>query len=210
MADVDSAMTDEIARDDTWADIVVRLRAYLRRRVQPRFVDDLLGALMLRLIEHEEQFREADNPSAWVYRVASNAVTDHYRRNATEKRSLTQLLRFTEAGDPIVVADPAPPSASDDSALTELTECIQPLLETLPETYAQAVRLTDLGELTQRDASRELGLSHSGVKSRVQRGRVQLKQAIERCCAVERDASGQVTDVVPHDGRRRCNGEGAS
>lgn len=46
----------------------------------------------------------------------------------------------------------------------------------------QALELTDLGGMTQGDAAARLGLSVSGMKSRVQRGRRMLREEIGRCC----------------------------
>jgi RNA polymerase sigma-70 factor (ECF subfamily) len=70
-------------------------------------------------------------------------------------------------------------------------------IETLPEEYADALRRVELEGQSQKDAARELGLSYSGMKSRVQRGRALLQQALLRCCAVERDVRGRVIDWSP-------------
>ena len=47
-----------------------------------------------------------------------------------------------------------------------------------------------------------LGISLSGMKSRVQRGRVQLRKALEDCCHIALDARGRVVSCEPRsDGR---------
>jgi RNA polymerase sigma-70 factor, ECF subfamily len=51
--------------------------------------------------------------------------------------------------------------------------------------------------MTQVAAAQELGVSLSTMKSRVQRGRAQLREALDRCCAISLDVRGHVTDVVP-------------
>lgn len=48
------------------------------------------------------------------------------------------------------------------------------------------------------EAAARLGLSTSGMKSRVQRGRSKLEQAILRCCAVALDCRGEVIGCEPH------------
>ncbi|MGE3165465.1 MAG: sigma factor-like helix-turn-helix DNA-binding protein [Planctomycetota bacterium] len=58
-------------------------------------------------------------------------------------------------------------------------------------------RVDMLGE-SQAEIARELGMSMSGLKSRVQRARQRLRAQLEDCCAVERDRSGR-----PVDYRRR-------
>ncbi|MFO0634577.1 MAG: TauD/TfdA family dioxygenase [Nannocystaceae bacterium] len=72
----------------------------------------------------------------------------------------------------------------------------------LPSPYREALTLTELEGLTQREAAQMLGVSLSGMKSRVQRGRVQLRRALEGCCDIAVDARGRVIAYTPRsDGR---------
>jgi RNA polymerase sigma factor (sigma-70 family) len=142
----------------------------------------------------------AASPSAWLFRVASNAIADHYRRRFAEQRAMAQLEaaggqteRESEAQD-------------EESASAALAQCLLPLLRNLPEPYGEALRLTDIEGLTQTAAARRLGLSTSGMKSRVQRGRTKLKQALLRCRAVQTDRQGAVVDYQPRaPGSKDCS-----
>ena len=72
----------------------------------------------------------------------------------------------------------------------------------LPSPYREALTLTELEGLSQREAAEMLGISTSGMKSRVQRGRAKLRQALEDCCHIALDARGRVTDFeVREDGK---------
>jgi RNA polymerase sigma-70 factor (ECF subfamily) len=42
-----------------------------------------------------------------------------------------------------------------------------------------------------------VGISVSGMKSRVQRGRAQLRSALDQCCQIALDARGRVIAVTP-------------
>ena len=66
----------------------------------------------------------------------------------------------------------------------------------LPDDYRAALELTDLGELTQEQAAAQLGISTSGMKSRVQRGRRMVRTEVGRCCRVELDARGALVDAA--------------
>jgi RNA polymerase sigma-70 factor (ECF subfamily) len=77
------------------------------------------------------------------------------------------------------------------------------MIDRLPDPYRQALTLTELEGRTQRELADALGLSLSGAKSRVQRGREQLKELILACCHVEVDRRGGVVDYEP---RRECSG----
>ena len=168
---------------DAWAGFRSRLADYVRRRVEPSAVDDAVGSVLLRLVRHQEALRAAGNPTAWMLRVAANAVADHHRRRAVERRAL----------EAFGAEDPAE-EASDDATTAEFARCLIPFIRDLPPAYGEALMLTEIEGLTQTEAARCLGLSVSGMKSRVQRGRAKLKQALLRCCAVETDRWGTVLD----------------
>lgn len=70
----------------------------------------------------------------------------------------------------------------------------------LPSPYREAVSLVELDGLTTREAADRAGISVSGMKSRVQRGREQLRTLLDDCCEIALDARGKVTDVSPRAG----------
>jgi RNA polymerase sigma-70 factor, ECF subfamily len=171
---------------EAWPAFNRHLRAYISRRVDAAFVDDIMGDILLRVAEHRDQFDSTDNPLAWLYRVAGNIITDHYRRRAVEKKALQQ------AG-----ADATEADTSDESdGYAELSQCLLPMIQRLPEDYRDALLLTDIEGATQADAAAKLGLSVSGMKSRVQRGRDRLKQALHRCCEIEINSKGRLVDYT--------------
>jgi RNA polymerase sigma-70 factor, ECF subfamily len=65
--------------------------------------------------------------------------------------------------------------------------------------------LTELDGLTQASAAAQLGLSSSGMKSRVQRGRDELKELLTACCEIELDRRGGVRSYRPHRGPCDCH-----
>jgi len=68
--------------------------------------------------------------------------------------------------------------AEDGEERSELAKCLRPMIEQLGKDYWEALKLVELEGLTQQDAARRIGLSISGMKSRVQRGRRQLRQML--------------------------------
>lgn len=75
-------------------------------------------------------------------------------------------------------------------------------LDAVPEgaNLGLGLTLTDLEGLSQRDAAAMLGLSLSGMKSRVHRARRQLRAALESCCRIALDGHGQVIGYEPRSG----------
>jgi RNA polymerase sigma-70 factor (ECF subfamily) len=82
----------------------------------------------------------------------------------------------------------------DDSAPPELLSALALFIAELPSPYREALTLTELEGVPQKDAAVMLGISVSGMKSRVQRGRMKLKAALDACCHFVVDARGKVVD----------------
>jgi hypothetical protein len=83
---------------------------------------------------------------------------------------------------------------ADRAAEAELAPCLTAMIGRLAEPYRTAITLTSLRGLTQAEAARAAGVSISGMKSRVQRGREQLRRTLLRCCAIAVDVRGGVSD----------------
>ena len=71
------------------------------------------------------------------------------------------------------------------------------MVEQLTSLYRDAVRLVDLEGLPQQEAAARSGITVSGMKSRVQRGRQALKYLVHGCCQIDLDAGGRATDYQP-------------
>ena len=169
-----------------WEAFAPPLRAFLVRRVPAGVdADDLLQDVFLRVIRHAHTLRQTDRPEAWLFQIARNAVRDALRaRQRRDGRT-----------DPLEIDLPDEPDADQDrTAEAELAPCLTGMIGRLAEPYRTAIELTSLRGLTQSDAARQLGISVSGMKSRVQRGREQLRQMLARCCDIAVDARGGVTD----------------
>jgi RNA polymerase sigma-70 factor, ECF subfamily len=80
------------------------------------------------------------------------------------------------------------------------------MIYSLPEPYRDALVLTEFDGLTQKELAERLGISLSGAKSRVQRGKEQLKRMLHDCCTFEFDRRGRVIDCEPrgNSGCKEC------
>ncbi len=70
------------------------------------------------------------------------------------------------------------------------------MIRQLPPAYQAAIRLVDLEGVNQADAAAQAGVSLSGMKSRVQRGRKQLRALLEECCRVDLDRRGSIASYA--------------
>ncbi|MBI3688936.1 MAG: sigma-70 family RNA polymerase sigma factor [Actinobacteria bacterium] len=190
-----TAGSDPGGLDRAWRDTRRLLRDFIAHRVEdPDTAEDLVQEVLLRLHGRRQADGELSNPSAWLYRVARNVVIDHYR---TRRPHL-----------PLDVADPKRVERADlelfagtpGAVVTELARCLTPLIAHLPPAHREALTLVDLQGRTQADAARVVGVSVSGMKSRVQRGRRRLRDLLTACCAVRTDHRGAVIDYDPPPG----------
>jgi RNA polymerase sigma-70 factor, ECF subfamily len=179
------------ARDDALGAVRARLHGFLARRVEsPEVADDLTQEVLLRLLQHQDS--AVENPTAWLYRVARNVLIDHYRSRGSYRR----LHTGEPAIGPTVLAEE--PFADDpQAAQRELAGCLRFLVEQLAEPYRSAVTAVDFDGQSQTEVARMLGLSVSGMKSRVQRGRRQLRQLLTECCRVHTSPAGGISDFEP-------------
>ena len=173
-----------------WQDFHGRLLGFVARRVPDRdSAEDILQEVMLSIHRHAGDLEHSQAVGGWVHQIASNAIADHYRRAAI-RRELPTGIDFDR--------DQPPESEAPSAELrSELAACLGPLLERLPAPYREAIALTELEGLTQAGAAARVGLSTSGMKSRVQRARAQLREQLVGCCAIELDRRGAITGYQP-------------
>jgi RNA polymerase sigma-70 factor (ECF subfamily) len=173
---------------DLWIEHKTRLRSYVAKRVRERdVVDDILQDVFLKAHASLHTVRSHGSLTAWLYRIAANAIADHHRGRKPSE----------EVSDELVAPEPEP------DYIAELASCLQPLIADLPETYRLPLELSEIDGLTQKEVATRLGLSVSGAKSRVQRGREKLRQRLLECCDIETGRSGIVGYAV-RDKNRGC------
>ena len=170
----------------------VRLRAFIRRRVAEHAVDDIYSDILLKLAARKNRLDTIENLQAWLFQIANNAVIDYYRKNAVEAKTL-QHIKTEHFPEPTT-------QEKDGLAAEELSHCIAPFIEQLPKQYREAIVMTDIKGLTQLEAAQHTGISLPGMKSRVQRARKKLKEALTNCCTVELNRRGDIMDYHTKNG----------
>jgi RNA polymerase sigma-70 factor (ECF subfamily) len=171
-----------------WSDVAERLRPFVARRVPPGEIEDVVQDVLVKMHGGLAAVREDDRLAAWMFQIARNAITD-----AARKRARTP-------SDPGGAAEALPADTSggqDREAATALAGCVSLFVAQLPSPYREAITLVELEGKTAREAAEMTGISVSGMKSRVQRGRAQLRELLESCCEIAIDARGKVMDFTP-------------
>jgi RNA polymerase sigma-70 factor (ECF subfamily) len=172
---------------ELWQDVAARLRPFVARQVPPTDVDDVLQDVFVRMQRGLSSIRDEERFTSWLFQVARSSVAEHVRAKA----------RHPIAPQDDVELPAAPVDDDDREASRSLSSCVTLFVAQLPSPYREAVTLVELEGLTAREAAEMVGISLSGMKSRVQRGRQQLREMFDRCCEIALDARGKVTEYSP-------------
>jgi RNA polymerase sigma-70 factor (ECF subfamily) len=169
-----------------------RLRPFVARRVgAPADVDDVMQDVFVKMQRSIGEVRDDEKLVSWLFAIARNVIADHHRQRARSPIADPELhdLPADEPGDP-----------EREQLESELAGCVVGFVSALPSPYREAITLTELDGISQKDAAAQLGVSYSGMKSRVQRGRAQLREMFDACCAIELDARRRVVECDPRGG----------
>ena len=163
-----------------WEDNNEKLKAFVCSKTKGSDdCHDILQDVFLKITEKEERIRFAKKPSAYIIQMAKNAVIDYYRA----KQSTVLGTQLEEH------------AATENTSQIQLADCcLLSFIQQLPKAYSEALILTELEGLSQKQFAEKLGLSYTGAKSRVQRARKKLQEAILKCCPYQFDKYGNIID----------------
>lgn len=187
-------MTPPTDTSHPWPQLIDDLNRFVRRRVADAdAAEDLVQDTLAKLAAQLHDAPPAGPLHAWVLRVARNAIVDHYRARRGPDAPV----------DDVTAEDPAAERLEREGLLASF----RAFVHALPPGQREAVLLTEYEGLTQKQLADRLGIPVSTVKSRVQRGRKRLEQALRACCTFEFDRRGHIVDWQRRPGGdcRDCN-----
>lgn len=173
-----------------WQRVERTLAAFLRARgVQQEDADEVLQNALLRILHGLDQLRAPEAFDAFVFQTTRFALADHFRRAPRDRAG-------SEPADEPVDTRTEPDDSGDDAgrARAALAAWLGAEVERLPEPLRTTLKQTELEGRPYREIAEAEGVSLSAVKSRVARGRKELKRRLQRCCEVKLDARKRVTD----------------
>lgn len=148
-----------------YSDILTR---YIKSRVSdPIDSEELLSQVMMKIYDNCEKLVGIRNTEAWLITVARNTITDYFRKQ--------QKLVFNQHNFDLT-------DESSEDIINELESCVPSLINKLPEKYALPLAAYELKGISQKQLAIDYGMSESGLKSRVQRGRKMLKTLFFEYC----------------------------
>ena len=150
-----------------------RFLAFIRSKVESdEAAEDILQAAYAKGLAKVASLDDADRVVAWFYRLLRNAIIDHYRHRAVERR--------TYSGDDIEAL--AIPAAPEPDVHKAICACMTDLLGTLKAEYADAIRAVELGDQDLKAYSRDNHLTQNNAAVRLHRARQSLKKRLVQTC----------------------------
>lgn len=177
---------------EAYAGLVAPLRSFVARRVPASEVDDVVQDVFVRLQRGVGALRDEERFGPWVYRVARSAIAESQRARARHP-----LPREAPSEEHLAAEVPPADATDSDAPDARLAAAAAALVDLLPSPYREALVLTEIEGLTQKEAAERAGIGLSGMKSRVQRGRAQLRRWLDLCCEIALDARGHVIGCEP-------------
>lgn len=138
--------------EEIWKIYHERLGGFIRSRVgDAHIADDILQEVFLRIHLSIDTLEDCGKIQGWVYQITRNAIIDHYRA----RHKMGELPEELAATEPEL----------SDKARDDINACVVPMIEALPDTYREALMLSEIEGRTQKEVAERQSLSVSGAKS---------------------------------------------
>jgi RNA polymerase sigma-70 factor (ECF subfamily) len=180
----------------TWEEIVQQHSARVYRLAyrltgNPHDAEDLTHDVFIRVFRSLNSYTPGTF-EGWLHRITTNVFLDKMRRK--------QRIRFDalpeDAAGRMASREPGPAQTFDD---THFDDDVQKALDALPPDFRAAVVLCDIEGLSYEEIAATLGVKLGTVRSRIHRGRAQLREALAHR-APQREP---LRDPAPASGSRR-------
>jgi RNA polymerase sigma-70 factor (ECF subfamily) len=141
--------------------------------------EELTQEIFLHLLSAFRTFEASGSLPAWLQRVARNYAIDHYRKRRRER---SMVVDGEESEELVAVARDSTVGNDPHRALEEkdLAVFLRQIIDRLPSELGQAVLLRDLQGMSYEEMATNLEIPLGTVKSRINRGRLELAKLLKR------------------------------
>lgn len=149
-----------------------RFLSFLLPKVGSRATaEDILQSAYLKAMEHEHELRSEESAVAWFYRILRNAITDNFRRQATQTKAHEAF-----AAEATLVYEPELQST--------VCACIEDVIQELKPEYRAAIEHVDLGGLSVQDFAERESTTANNASVRLHRARKDVAKRLTAVCGV--------------------------
>jgi len=173
--------------ENIWIEYHDKLLYFIKNRVSDSFIsEDILHYVFIKIHTKLDMLDEPKKLRSWLYQITRNTIIDYYRTHQIEIDLLDWIVEPTQIDTEEIIRQ-------------ELSSCLAPMINHLPEKYRLAIQFSEIEGKTQKEVAKQVNISLSGAKSRVQRGRTLLKTMLYDCCQLEINKKKQIIDYSVKD-----------
>ena len=168
---------------EIWEEYKSSLLGYIKKRVTDNDDSkDILQDVLLKSYQFCSKGKTVLHLKSWLFKITQNTIVDYYKNNNKSSLEFDLVDEMVEK-----------------SLIGEASEYIKALLKLLPKEYAIPLYMYDLENINQKVIAEKLNLTLPNTKSRIQRGRLKLKERFLECCMVEFVENGEMIsfDIKP-------------
>ena len=175
--------------EKVWSEYENNLKGFLHKNVSdPNDVEDLLQEILIKTYKNLPRLRHNKKIKSWLFQVANNTIVDFYRQCKANTGISEYELWYTE---------------QEQKVLQQLSECIIPFINILPEQEANLLIAIEINGMSQKEYAKKTGVNYSTLKSRVQKSRKALLGLFNECCTFSTNSQGSVTG---YQTKKTCTG----
>jgi RNA polymerase sigma-70 factor, ECF subfamily len=162
-----------------------RIKLYLGKLAGDDKAEDLTQEAFARVSRSLKNFRGQSSLSTWIYKIATNAAIDGFRKDKPVKNDFSIDVAEDVEDKNIWTGES---STLDDQVIRrEMNDCIRHVVAKLPEDYRTVIVLAEFEGFKNENIAGILGLRLEAVKIRLHRARLKLKEELSKQCILYRD-----------------------
>jgi RNA polymerase sigma-70 factor, ECF subfamily len=178
---VESAKTDKDSFSKIYEIYFNQIYYYIFHRVSDRdLTEDLTSQVFMKVLENIQKFQWRGAPFvAWVYRIASNVIANHYRTNKHLSKVDLDDVSFLVIDEELSALDSLKEKEEEKENVLEY-EKIKYALSKLKPKYADILSLKFFEEKSNSEISEILDIKEGNIRIRLFRALKQLKKILDK------------------------------
>ena len=161
---------DELAFEQVFHRYTPKLLSFIKKITRNDSLSaELIQETFMRLWMKREQLKDIENPSAWIYRIASNLSLNYLQKQSNRKQLLYKMAPVENAASPEDLID-----------VKELNQIIKEAIDQLPERRQEVYRLSREAGLSHQQIADKLNISVNTVKNQIVTSLKFIQQSINK------------------------------
>jgi RNA polymerase sigma-70 factor, ECF subfamily len=143
------------------------IQALLRKAIRSEEREEMLHEIFLQLISGRHPFRGESQLKTYIYQIARLTIFQKFRKDNTLKRGKAFRV-ISEGGE---LHDPLKITPESSYSLKQTRHLVRKMIERLPMTYRDVLRLRVMDDLSYKEIAQEMKLPLNTVSTKIHKGK---------------------------------------